>query len=190
MSDGRAVLVHDEGAIAGTAAAQETLMKAAICAVACLAVAIPSSALCAATRVSFAHPENYTDANLYGDYGTRSWQPAVDAIGAYLKRLGDRYLDRRQLLTIDVVDIDLAGYIDPLRPNAYNIRILRDGTWPRIKVRYSLAQDGRTVRRGEETIASIDYLTNASARFSSDPLRYEKAMLAEWFRTRFVGTGQ
>jgi len=51
-------------------------MKAAICAVACLAVAIPSSALCAATRVSFAHQENYTDASLYGDYGTRSWQPA------------------------------------------------------------------------------------------------------------------
>src|SRR5262249_12269145 len=90
-----------------------------------------------------------------------------------LKRLGDRYLDPRQVLTINVVDIDLAGYIDPLRPNAYIIRILRDGTWPRIKVRYSLAQNGRPPRRGEETIASVDYLTNASARFSTDPLRYD-----------------
>jgi len=164
-------------------------MKAVVLAFACLTVALPPRALCAATKVSFAHPENYTDANLYGGYGTRSWQPAVSAIGAYLKRLDDRYLDRRQVLTIDVVDIDLAGYIDPLRPNAYNIRILRDGTWPRIRVRYSLAQNGRPLRRGEETIASVDYLTNASARFSSDPLRYEKAMLEEWFRARFDGTG-
>src|SRR5262245_35335533 len=108
-------------------------MKAAMCALACLAAAIPSGAACAATRVSFAHPENYTDANLHGDFGTRSWQPAVAAIGSYLKRLGERYLDRRQSLSIEVLDVDLAGYINPLRPGAGSVRILRDGTSPRIK---------------------------------------------------------
>ena len=163
-------------------------MKAAICALACLALAISSSATCAATKVAFAHPENYTDANLHGDYGTRSWQPAVNAIGAYLKRLGDRYVDRRQDLTIEVLDIDLAGVIDPLR--SLSVRKLGPATWPRIKVRYTLAQNGRALMRGEETIAAIDYLTNASARFSSDPLRYEKAMLDDWFRGRFAAAGR
>ena len=45
--------------------------------------------------------------------------------------------------------------------------------------------NGRTLRQGEETIAAMDYLMTAAGRLSTDPLRFEKAMLAEWFRERF-----
>jgi hypothetical protein len=36
---------------------------------------------------------------------------------------------------------------------------------------------------GEATIVDINYLANPGARFAQDPLRYEKAMLSDWFRT-------
>jgi hypothetical protein len=42
------------------------------------------------------------------------------------------------------------------------------------------------VANGDETISDINYLMRASIAYSSDSLRYEKAMLDEWFRTRFV----
>jgi len=159
-------------------------MKAAIVALTFLGVAVSSGAACADTKVTFAHPDRYTDAKLYGDYGTRAWQPAVDAIGAYLKRLGDRYVERRQVLTVEILDIDLAGLIDPFR--SYSVRFMSPVTWPRIKVRYTLAQNGRTLMRSDETISDIEYLSNAVGRSSGDPLRYEKAMLDDWFRARFA----
>jgi len=163
-------------------------MKAAIGALTLLGVALVSGAAGADTKVTFAHPDRFTDANLYGNFGTRSWQPAVDGIGAYLKRLGGRYLDRGQLLTIEVLDIDLAGLIDPFR--SQTVRIMSPATWPRIKVRYWLAQNGRALAGGEETISDLEYLSNAVGRSSGDPLRYEKAMLDDWFRTRFAGGGR
>src|SRR5262249_15728287 len=150
-------------------------MKTAIGALTVLGIALASGAACADTKITFAHPDRYTDAKLHGDYGTRSWQPAVDGIGAYLKRLGDRYLERGQVLAIEVLDIDLAGLIDPFR--SYSVRFMSPATWPRIKVRYTLAQNGRTLMRSEETISDLEYLSNAAGRSSSDPLRYEKAML-------------
>src|SRR5262245_38394515 len=150
-------------------------MKAAICVLSCLAVALSANAACATTKINFANPQSFTDAKLYGDYGTRSWQLAVDMIATFMKRLGDRYVDGRQVLTIEVLDIDLAGLIDPLR--SYSVRILSPATWPRIKVRYRLAQGGHTLRQGEETILDLEYLSNAVGRSSGDPLRYEKAML-------------
>jgi hypothetical protein len=43
------------------------------------------------------------------------------------------------------------------------------------------------VKQARETISDLNYLMNldAAAYFSDDTLRYEKAMLREWFRKRF-----
>jgi hypothetical protein len=39
---------------------------------------------------------------------------------------------------------------------------------------------------GEETIRDRDYLTRFGLPRSHEPLVYEKAMLDDWFKTRFV----
>jgi hypothetical protein len=88
-----------------------------------------------------------------------------------------------------VTDVDLAGRFEWWRPYAYDVRILRDITWPRIKLRYALADGGRTVLSAEEQISDLNYLMNAGVRSSSDPLKYEKAMLDDWFRARTVRAG-
>jgi hypothetical protein len=59
-------------------------------------------------------------------------------------------------------------------------------TWPRIRLRFTLTESGRVVARGEELISWQDYLERATARFAGDPLRFEKAMLTEWFETRIA----
>ncbi len=64
---------------------------------------------------------------------------------------------------------------------------LRDIYPPRFTMRYRLSEDGRTLVEGQETVVDPNYLANPAIYFSpSDPLRFDKAMLANWFRTRFA----
>jgi hypothetical protein len=47
-------------------------------------------------------------------------------------------------------------------------------------------REGQHVRntQGEEAIVDMDYQSDASTNSPSDPLRYEKAMLGDWFTRR------
>jgi hypothetical protein len=162
-----------------------TAARHVFCLLCCVAAASAAGAAHAATRVTFAHPQRYTDANLNGGYGDKAREFALQGIASHLRRLGDRYLAPNQTLNITVLDVDLAGEFEPWRVSGYNTRFMREGTWPRIRMRYRLDASGRTLKQGEETVAGLDYLMNAVGRSSSDPLRYEKAMLDDWFRARF-----
>jgi hypothetical protein len=139
----------------------------------------------AAVSVSFTEPDRYADAGL-----TRSRDPAARErvfrnIRQHLERLGERYLKPSQMLKVEVLDIDLAGRFEPWRPFAHDVRFMRSITWPRMTVRYALEEDGRVTASAKESIADLDYLMHADLRTSRDPLRYEKAMLDDWFRARF-----
>lgn len=156
-------------------------------------LAISGAALLAATAgaqagvtVSFDHPERYTDAGLYNGYSAKARAATMNELQRYLEQLGARYLKPDQVLSVEVRDIDLAGRYEPLRGGAYDVRVLDPATWPKIVVRYTLVQDGRTLLSAEETIQDLDYLARPNARFSTGPLRYEKEMLDAWFKAHFV----
>jgi hypothetical protein len=128
-------------------------------------------------NVSFIHPENFTDASLQGGYGTRAEQ-----VGRFFESLGPRYLKSGQVLTLDVLNIDPAGRIEWWRRGFYETRVLRDVYTPR----FTLSKDGRTLVENKETVVDPNYLANPGIYFSpNDRLRFEKAMLKEWFRRRF-----
>jgi len=136
----------------------------------------------AAVVVSFPEPERYSDA---GD----NWQRDENLAGLkrHLEQLGSRYLPTSQTLTIEVLDIDLAG-----RPRYFprrglpDIRVLDGRTdWPMIKLRYTLASEGKTIDTREETVSDSNYLQRSATR-PTESLYYEKRMLDEWFRARFV----
>jgi hypothetical protein len=84
------------------------------------------------------------------------------------------------------IDIELAGDFEQWIPTLGQTRILRNSMPPRIKVRYTLRQNGRTILRAGETISDMNYLMNPFAHLSSDRLVYEKEVLRDWFRERFV----
>jgi hypothetical protein len=149
-----------------------------------LAIAVSAPAE-AAVSVSFVEPDRYSDAGLYRGYGPAAREAVLREIGQHLERLGERYLKPSQALKVEVLDIDLAGRFEPWRPYAYDARIIRSITWPRMTIRYALEEDGRVTTSAEESIADLDYLMHADLRTSRDPLRYEKAMLDDWFRARF-----
>ena len=149
-------------------------------------LASPVPSLAGSVRVSFVHPETYTDASLSGGYGVRTEQWTLDEFGRYFESLGAHYLGPEQVLTLEVLNVDLAGKIEWWRRPAYDLRILRDIYPPRFTLHYRLSEGGRTLVEGQETVVDPNYLANPAIYFSpSDPLRFDKAMLADWFKARF-----
>jgi len=143
------------------------------------ALLIAASPCHASVKVRFVDPSHYTDA---GGFGAASREATLSTIRAYLEKLGRRLLAPCQHMTIEVLNIDLAGEYEPWRRNLDDVRIMRDITPPSFRLRYVLTDKGKPTRRGEETITDMNYQMNLSARSSSDRYAYDKALLEDWFR--------
>jgi len=63
---------------------------------------------------------------------------------------------------------------------------MRAAAWPSIKLQYSLMRNGEVLASGEETVSDMDYLRRINTYPASDPLRYDKWMLDDWFAHRIV----
>lgn len=138
----------------------------------------------AQVRVSFTKPESFADAT-YDNRPNSRTQVTGDLSKAFVD-LGKRYLSPTQRLEIEVTDIDLAGRYEPWQIRNPDTRYLRDVTWPRIKLKFRLLDGDREISRGEDQLSDMNYLSRAGFGQSSDRLKYEKAMLDDWFRGRFA----
>jgi hypothetical protein len=143
------------------------------------------SAARAEVDVTFTAPEKYVDASLRREGGASAREVALRTIREQLVALGERYLAPNQTLKIEVLGIDLAGEIEWWH-GPYDIRYLRDYTWPKIKLRYTLEENGQTIRSAEETVSDPSYQMSVIVTRSGEVMPHEKAMLARWFRSRFA----
>lgn len=140
----------------------------------------------AAVTVAFPDPESFHDASLRDGYRATADEPALREIDKHLRKLGERFLDPASSLQVEVLDVDLAGRFEPWRPNLHGVRIMNSLTWPSITLRYTLLRDGAVEAAGEERIIDQMYLARPRTWFASERLGYEKQMLDDWFRLRFV----
>lgn len=130
-------------------------------------------------------PARYIDARLDRVGGDEARQRVRDALQRHLQALGAEHLPEGQQLDIAILDIDLAGRFEPWHFHLHDTRIMRDITWPSIQLRYTLRGPDGEIRSGEETVTDMDYLRHSGFLPEHDRLRYEKRMLADWFRKRF-----
>jgi DUF3016 family protein len=112
------------------------------------------SAARAEVDVAFTAPEKYVDASLRREGGASAREVALRTIREQLVALGERYLAPNQTLKIEVLDIDLAGEIEWWH-GPYDIRYLRDYTWPKIKLRYTLEERPDYPKRRRNRVRSI-----------------------------------
>ncbi|MET0267112.1 MAG: DUF3016 domain-containing protein [Duganella sp.] len=99
----------------------------------------------------------------------------------------DKKLPAGQQLNIEVLDIDLAGQLWPRRSSGEDIRIMKGGAdWPRMQLRYTLLENGKVLRSGEDNISNMMYQQRFTRHTSSDPMRYEKQMIDDWFEKAIV----
>jgi DUF3016 family protein len=149
-----------------------------------IAIVAIASAAEAAVTVTFTQPDKYADVG-------RNRNDAADVfkeVERHLQRLGETYLAPAQTLKIDVLDIDLAGQEEPSRSGS-EIRVLTgraDG--PSLRIRYVVESAGRAGESREETLSDMNYLMRPIRQ--PERLAYEKRMLEEWFRSRFVQRGK
>lgn len=147
-------------------------------------IAVAGSASAAGTvTVSF------VDASRYSDAGTtrRDEDANLKSLGNYMESLGERFLRDGQVLKVEVLDVDLAGSTRPSRRGGFDLRVVRGkGDWPRVSLRYTLEEDGKPMRSGEESVQDMDYTHGLVGYRKSVPLYYEKRMLDKWFRARFA----
>jgi Protein of unknown function (DUF3016) len=136
-------------------------------------------------NVTFVDPDKFYDAG----NSEREVPENLKIIEQHLKDLGQRYLPDGQVLSISVLDVDLAGYVKPVAGQARYLRVTRGGAdWPRFTLRYTLEADGQPVKTGEEVVADMNYGRHGQTYVytNRDPLRYEKRMLEGWLRSRFT----
>ena len=141
----------------------------------------------AGMRIAFIHPERFTDASLDGSFASGPNEPALARLKEHLETLGARHFGSNQTLSIEFIDVDLAGRVEWPRGFAGEVRVVREFDPPRLVLRYSLVEMGRVILQGQEDVTDVNYRSRYNnPYFRSDALRYEKALLDRWFRARIV----
>jgi hypothetical protein len=131
----------------------------------------------ATVTVTFTKPDGYADM----PFAARDKEQVMKDLQRHFDKLGAQ-LPQGQDLKIEVLDIDLAGRIEPRIRNGEDIRVLRGGAdWPMIQLRYSIESAGKVLRNGEARVSDLSYLNHFNRYSTGEPLRYEKGMLDDWF---------
>jgi hypothetical protein len=136
-------------------------------------------------QVRFLDPDRYADADR-SSFGLAERQRTLDAIERQFQALAGRHLGADQALTVEVLDIDLAGELRMAR-GGRDTRVLRGGAdVPRLEFRYRLQRGDTLLASGQERLTDLDYLrpTGYPAE-RSQPLAHEQRLLARWFVERF-----
>ncbi len=159
-----------------------TLTLTRIVSAVALAVSMLPAVAAGTVEVSWLQPERYSDAGR----SVVDRERTMKSLGEYFTRLG-RQLPDGQTLKVEVLDVDLAGEIEPHGWN--EVRILRGrADWPRMTVRYTLQAGGQTLKAGEARLADMNYFVfpHGLGVHGTD-LAYEKRMIGQWFGDNFAG---
>ena len=98
---------------------------------------------------------NYDAQASFTDAGVTPHQreERLAALAAHLKLLGERWLAHDRSLNIELLDLDLAGTMQPAPHAAGETRVVRAGAdGPHIELRYSLSDASRVIAAGHETL--------------------------------------
>jgi len=131
----------------------------------------------AAVTVSYVAPDRFSDIPFVPWEREETLKQLTD----HFSKLGNS-LPPDQDLRVEVLDVDLAGRAIPSVRAGRDIRVMRgQADWPRMQLRFSLEQNGQVLKSGEAQLADMNYLDHRTRYFDSEPLRYEKQMIDDWF---------
>lgn len=139
---------------------------------ACMACSALPSLASGQVEVTWIEPDHFADAGR----SVIDRERTMSALGDHLKRWG-RLLPDGQTLKLEVLDLNLAGEIEPY--GWHQVRVLRGrADWPQMKLRYSLQTPGGTLKAGEADLADMHYRLGDRG----SELAFEKRMLDKWFK--------
>jgi hypothetical protein len=131
----------------------------------------------AAVTVTYVQPDRFSDI----PFVTWEREDTLRELTEHFTRLGNS-LPPGQDLRIEVLDVDLAGRAIPNARLGRDLRVLNGrADWPRMTLRFSLEQNGQVLKSGEAQLSDMNYQNHSVRYFDSEPLRYEKQMIDDWF---------
>jgi hypothetical protein len=134
--------------------------------------------------VIFVEPQKFTDVkqNSWGDNSPE----LLDQIQRFMCDTGESCVSAGLHLEIKVTDITLAGQFEPWHGSQFDdVRIVRSIYPPCFKLDFRLTNEkGDVVKEGTREITDLTFQMR-SAWPLSDPLRYEKDMMRDWFSQEF-----
>ncbi|WP_198120259.1 DUF3016 domain-containing protein [Massilia rhizosphaerae] len=140
-------------------------------------LALAAGRVSAAVDVTWVHPENFHDL----PFPTWERKEMLDQITDHFKKLGQN-LPPGQDLRIEITDFDPAGHLVPSIRLGRDLRILSGrADWPRMELNYAVVQDGAVVKSGQAQLQDMNYQQSFNHYFDTEPLRYEKQMIDNWF---------
>jgi len=133
-------------------------------------------------QVMFENSAKYTDVR--STYQGSADQGYLDELQRYIDRMARTYLPDGLHLMVRFNDIDMAGDFEPWRPQATDVRIVKDIYVPRLKFSYTISDAaGNVVSEGEENLTDLTFQTRVRID-THDPLFYEKSLLDDWMRAK------
>ncbi|GAC1431810.1 MAG: hypothetical protein NVSMB6_30080 [Burkholderiaceae bacterium] len=136
--------------------------------------------------VHFVNPSTYTD---IGRFDALPADP-MGELQRYLVALGKKIIPANQVLTVDFLDIDLAGTGRPLRGSIANVRVIRSAAdAPYITLQYRLEENGRLLASGKQDLTDVLFMDRYRGREQQDSYPYEKRLLAQWLRRTVAEAG-
>jgi hypothetical protein len=154
------------------------LLRAAL---AGLALAAAASASAGSAKVTFVHPEKFSDV----PFSTSDRERVLEDLRHHFAKLAAT-LPANQQLNVEVTDIDLAGQVWPTR-RGQDLRIMKGGAdWPRMSLSYTITEGDRVLKSGTASLSDMAYQQSMTRYGSDDALRYEKHMIDQWFKEKIA----
>lgn len=141
----------------------------------------PPAATSGPVRVAFSDPSTFDESRESPHETARTRNAWLEELQKHIVRQAGSRLAPGQQLDVTITDVRRAGSFEPWRgPRADDVRIVRDIYPPRIDLDMTLrAADGSVLRSGHRTLRDMMFLSRTNL-YSTDPLRYEKALLDDW----------
>ena len=129
-------------------------------------------------------PDRFADIGRFGVDRERN----LASLSAMFESLG-KQLPEGQRLQLQVLDVDLAGDLEPVATR--DLRIVRGrADWPRMTLKYTLKSGSQTLKSGQSDLSDLGYTWGlATVAQRADPLHYEKRMVEDWFKQTIIGNG-
>ncbi|WP_232215764.1 DUF3016 domain-containing protein [Paracoccus sp. J55] len=147
-------------------------------------IGVPNTAAADVT-VTYVSPEKFHDREFRQ---VRTWASALAEFDKEFAKLAERYLPAGQDLTVEVLDIDLAGDFEPWNFDYRDVRIMRGTTPPRIRLRYTLTEGGKVLKQDEVRLSDMNYLSRPGAAGDTERFAHDKHLVEDWFRKTFKVT--
>lgn len=131
--------------------------------------------------VQFIEPERYADVS------DRAFarDEALAILEGHIRDLASKRLPAAQKLTVEVLDVDLAGEPERRSTRFYDLRVMRETTPPSARFRYSLMEGDRVLKSGEVQLRDLSYLRAGTSSRSSNALAYDRELWTRWFKETF-----